>query len=178
MNRCGMCTRAPSLTKRKSAGICSSGIPPLTKASATIVKVNALSGQSNSRRWNNSWRHSESSVRATNSKALSMQHREFKPLAGIAVAAALGSDTCTQLWTKMAREGGVSTHETVEAIMVARYMKQATVIDTVSGNLRLIIYRRLFSSILSHLGRNERNDCHGTDGLDSQYGHRFRDACV
>ena len=65
--------------------------------------------------------------------------KKYKLLAGIAVAAALGSDTCTQMWTKMAREGGVSTQEIVEAIMVARYMKQATVNDTVSGSLRLLI---------------------------------------
>jgi AhpD family alkylhydroperoxidase len=65
--------------------------------------------------------------------------KKYKLLAGIAVAAALGSDTCTQMWAKMASEGGVSTQEIVEAMMVARYMKQATVNDTVSGSLRLII---------------------------------------
>ena len=79
-------------------------------------------------------------------KALLLEHPEYqsvpkkyKLLAGIAVAAALGSDTCTQMWTKMAREGGVSTKEIVEAILVARYMKQATVNDTASGSLRLIL---------------------------------------
>jgi AhpD family alkylhydroperoxidase len=65
--------------------------------------------------------------------------KKYKLLAGIAVAAALGSDTCTQMWTKMARENGISPQEIVEAILVARYMKQATVNDTVSGSLRLII---------------------------------------
>jgi AhpD family alkylhydroperoxidase len=65
--------------------------------------------------------------------------KKYKLLAGIAVAAALGSDTCTQMWTKMAREGGVSAQEIVEAIMVARYMKQATVNDTASGSLRLMV---------------------------------------
>jgi AhpD family alkylhydroperoxidase len=65
--------------------------------------------------------------------------KKFKILAGIAVAAALGSDTCTQMWTKMARENGISTQEIVEAILVARYMKQATVNDTASGSLRLIV---------------------------------------
>jgi AhpD family alkylhydroperoxidase len=79
-------------------------------------------------------------------KALLFEHpqyqvipRKYKLLAGIAVAAALGSDTCTRMWTKMAREGGVSPREIVEAIMVARYMKQATVNDTVSNSLRLLI---------------------------------------
>ena len=65
--------------------------------------------------------------------------KKYKLLAGIAVAAALGSDTCTQMWTKMARENGILTQEIVEAILVARYMKQATVNDTVSGSLRLIV---------------------------------------
>jgi AhpD family alkylhydroperoxidase len=65
--------------------------------------------------------------------------RKYKLLAGIAVAAALGSDTCTQMWTKMARQSGISSQEIVEAILVARYMKQATVNDTASGSLRLII---------------------------------------
>jgi AhpD family alkylhydroperoxidase len=64
--------------------------------------------------------------------------KKYKLLAGIAVAAALGSDTCTQMWTTMARDGGVSTQEIVEAILIARYMKQATVNDTASGSLRLI----------------------------------------
>ena len=65
--------------------------------------------------------------------------KKYKLLAGIAVAAALGSDTCKQMWTKMARDGGVSSKEIVEAILVARHMKQATVNDTSSGTLRLIV---------------------------------------
>lgn len=64
--------------------------------------------------------------------------KKYKILVGIAVAAALGSDTCTQMWTKMARENGISTQEIVEAILVARYMKQATVNDTAAGSLLLI----------------------------------------
>jgi len=59
----------------------------------------------------------------------------YKMLIGIGVAAALGSDTCTQMWTKMAREKGVTKEEITEAIMVARYMKQATVNDIVSNSL-------------------------------------------
>jgi AhpD family alkylhydroperoxidase len=65
--------------------------------------------------------------------------KKYKLLAGIAVAAALGSDTCTQMWTKMARDNGISTQEIVEAILVSRYMKQATVNDTASGSLQRII---------------------------------------
>ena len=65
--------------------------------------------------------------------------KKYKLLAGIAVAAAIGSDTCTQMWTKMARENGIASQEIVEAIMVARYMKQATVNDTASGSLRFMV---------------------------------------
>ena len=63
---------------------------------------------------------------------------KYKLLIGIASAAIIGSDTCTQMWVKMAKEKGITNEEIVEAIMVARYMKQATVNDTVSNALRLI----------------------------------------
>ena len=61
-----------------------------------------------------------------------------KMLIGIGVAAALGSDTCTQMWTKMAKQNGVSNEEIVEAMNVARYMKQATVNDTIANLLRIL----------------------------------------
>jgi alkylhydroperoxidase/carboxymuconolactone decarboxylase family protein YurZ len=60
---------------------------------------------------------------------------KYKLLVGIGVAAALGSDTCTQMWAKMAKEQGVTLAEIAEAIRVARYMKQATVNDTVRNTL-------------------------------------------
>ena len=75
-------------------------------------------------------------------KALLFEHAryqavpaKYKLLIGIASAASLGSDTCTQMWINMAREKGVTNAEIIEAIMVARYMKQATVNDTVSNAL-------------------------------------------
>jgi alkylhydroperoxidase/carboxymuconolactone decarboxylase family protein YurZ len=55
-----------------------------------------------------------------------------KLLAGIAAAASIGSDTCTQMWVKLAKKQGVTNSEIIEAIMVARYMKQATVNTAVS----------------------------------------------
>ncbi len=64
---------------------------------------------------------------------------KYKLLVGIGVAAALGSDTCTRMWTKMAKQSGVSNEEIVEAIQVARYMKQATVNDTVSESLKFLL---------------------------------------
>jgi alkylhydroperoxidase/carboxymuconolactone decarboxylase family protein YurZ len=63
---------------------------------------------------------------------------KFKMLIGIGVAAALGSDTCTQMWTNMAKQNGVTNEEIVEAMNVARYMKQATVNDTIANSLRII----------------------------------------
>lgn len=63
---------------------------------------------------------------------------KYKLLAGIAVAAALGSVTCTEMWTKMALQKGVTSAEIIEAILVARYMKMATVNDTVSTSLEML----------------------------------------
>jgi alkylhydroperoxidase/carboxymuconolactone decarboxylase family protein YurZ len=75
-------------------------------------------------------------------KALLFDHENFqaipgkyKILAGIAAAAVLNSDTCTRMWVKQAKANGVNNAEITEAIMVARYMKQAVVNDTVSRTL-------------------------------------------
>lgn len=58
-----------------------------------------------------------------------------KLLVGIGVAAALQSSTCTLMWTKLAVEEGVSEAEIVEAILVSRLMKMATVNDTAADAL-------------------------------------------
>lgn len=63
---------------------------------------------------------------------------QYKMLIGIATAAVLMSDTCTQMWTKMAKANGVSDEEIVEAMLVARYMKQATVNDAIANSLSLL----------------------------------------
>jgi len=63
---------------------------------------------------------------------------KYKMLVGIGVAAALGSDTCTQMWTKMAKQNGITNEEIVEAMQVARYMKQATVNDTIATSLNML----------------------------------------
>jgi len=63
---------------------------------------------------------------------------KYKMLVGIGVAASLGSDTCTQMWTKMAKQSGVTNEEIVEAMNVARYMKQATVNDTTANSLKIL----------------------------------------
>jgi AhpD family alkylhydroperoxidase len=79
-------------------------------------------------------------------KALLFEHpnyqaipAKYKLLIGIAAAAIAGSDTCTQMWVKMAKEQGVTNSEITEAIMVARYMKQATVNDTASNAFQLLM---------------------------------------
>lgn len=69
--------------------------------------------------------------------------KKYKLLAGIAVAAALGSDTCVRMWVKQARDAGISTEEIVESFMVARYMKQAVVNDTIANTLALISENKL-----------------------------------
>ena len=63
---------------------------------------------------------------------------KYKMLVGIGVASALGSDTCTQMWVKMAKQNGVSNEEIVEAMQVSRYMKQATVNDTIANSLKIL----------------------------------------
>lgn len=78
-------------------------------------------------------------------KALLFEHpnyqaipAKYKLLIGIAAAAIAGSDTCTQMWVKMAKDKGITKAEITEAVMVARYMKQATVNDTVSNAFQII----------------------------------------
>ena len=60
---------------------------------------------------------------------------KYKLLIGIGVAASLQSSTCTLMWTKQARQAGVSDAEIAEAILVARLMKMATVNDTAADAL-------------------------------------------
>ena len=60
---------------------------------------------------------------------------KYKTLMGIAVAAALGSEKCTEMWARQAKDKGVTKREITEAIMVARFMKQATVNDTAAKTL-------------------------------------------
>jgi len=63
---------------------------------------------------------------------------KYKLLIGIAAAAIANSDTCTQMWVRMAMDQGVTKEEITEAVMVARYMKQATVNDAVSNAFRML----------------------------------------
>ncbi len=64
--------------------------------------------------------------------------RKYKLLAGIAAAAVLGSETCTEMWANLALQAGVSPQEISEIIQVARYMKMATVNDTAKTTYQLL----------------------------------------
>jgi alkylhydroperoxidase/carboxymuconolactone decarboxylase family protein YurZ len=60
---------------------------------------------------------------------------KYKLLVGIGVAAALQSSTCTLMWTKLAKQAGATQAGIVEAILVSRLMKMATVNDTAADAL-------------------------------------------
>ena len=60
---------------------------------------------------------------------------KYKLLVGIGVAAALQSSTCTMQWAKQAVQAGATQEEIVEAILVSRLMKAATVNDTAADAL-------------------------------------------
>ena len=60
---------------------------------------------------------------------------KYKLLVGIGVAAALQSSTCTMQWAKQAVQAGATREEIVEAVLVSRLMKAATVNDTAADAL-------------------------------------------
>ncbi|MCK9459374.1 MAG: carboxymuconolactone decarboxylase family protein [Proteobacteria bacterium] len=60
---------------------------------------------------------------------------KYKLLIGIGVAASLQSSTCTTMWVKQAKQAGATDAEIVEAVLVARLMKMATVNDTAAEAL-------------------------------------------
>jgi AhpD family alkylhydroperoxidase len=60
---------------------------------------------------------------------------KYKLLVGIRVAAALQSSTCTLMWTRLAKQAGVTEAEIAEALLVSRLMKMATVNDTAADAL-------------------------------------------
>jgi hypothetical protein len=63
---------------------------------------------------------------------------KYKLLNGIAVSTALGSDTSTQMMTKIINQNNVSNKENVKKINAIRYIKKAIVNDTVSNSLRFL----------------------------------------
>jgi len=65
-------------------------------------------------------------------QAIPLKH---KLLAGVAVAAALQSSSCTLRWTQQAVDAGATDAEIAEAILVARMVKMATVNSTAADAL-------------------------------------------
>ena len=61
---------------------------------------------------------------------------KYKLLVGVGVAAALQSSTCTVQWAKQAVQAGAAKEEIVEAILVSRLMKAATVNDAAADALQ------------------------------------------
>jgi AhpD family alkylhydroperoxidase len=85
-------------------------------------------------------------------KALLFEHpnyqavpAKYKILMGIAVAAAIGADTCVKMWSRQAIEHGATDQEIVEAILVARFMNQASVNDFTSETLADLVKARTSS---------------------------------
>ncbi len=68
--------------------------------------------------------------------------QKTKLLVGLGVASALQSSTCTLMWTKLARKAGITEEEIVEAVLVARLMKSATVNDTAADAIAWMIEQR------------------------------------
>lgn len=54
---------------------------------------------------------------------------KYKVLMSIAVVAALGSQRCINTYVRMAKHKGFSNDEIIEALLVARFIKSATVIS-------------------------------------------------
>jgi len=71
--------------------------------------------------------------------ALQALPMKVKLLVGIGVAAALQSSVCTTMWVKQAIQAGATSEEIVEAILVSRLMKSATVNDTASDALAWLL---------------------------------------
>lgn len=63
---------------------------------------------------------------------------KYKLLTSIAVAAALGSERCTETYVAGALQKGVTREEIAEILMLARFVKAATVVSTAVPALELL----------------------------------------
>ncbi|ADG81336.1 carboxymuconolactone decarboxylase family protein [Thermincola potens] len=63
---------------------------------------------------------------------------KYKILMNIAIAAALGAKRCIETYVRMAKHKGLSNEEIVEALLVARFVKSATVISDSVDALELL----------------------------------------
>ncbi|MDK2796439.1 MAG: hypothetical protein PWQ58_1638 [Archaeoglobaceae archaeon] len=67
---------------------------------------------------------------------------KYKHLIMIAVAAALESEMCTEMFVKIAKRSGVSDREIGEAILVARFAKASTIFATATPAFRWLVGER------------------------------------
>lgn len=64
---------------------------------------------------------------------------KVKLLLSVAVAAAIGSDRCTDNYVRSARNKGISKDEIMEALLLARFVKATTVIATAMPAMQRLI---------------------------------------
>lgn len=64
---------------------------------------------------------------------------KYKLLMSIAVSAALGFEGCAEIYTTVANKKGVTADEIMEAIMLARFVKGTTVLNTATNALKLLV---------------------------------------
>lgn len=64
---------------------------------------------------------------------------KYKHLIMIAVASALGSEMCTEVFTKIAKRRGVSDREIGEAILIARFALASTIFATATPALKWLV---------------------------------------
>ena len=64
---------------------------------------------------------------------------KYKHLIMIAVAAAVGSKMCTEVFTKIAKKRGVTEREIGEAILIARFALASTIFATVTPALEWLV---------------------------------------
>ena len=64
---------------------------------------------------------------------------KFKLLMSLAISAALGSEHCTQTYTKVALNKGIPKEEIIEALLVAKFVKGTTVMGASTAAMRLMV---------------------------------------
>jgi len=64
---------------------------------------------------------------------------KYKHLIMIAVAAAVGNKMCAEIFTKIAKQGGVTEREIGEAILIARFALSSTIFATVTPALEWLV---------------------------------------
>ncbi len=73
--------------------------------------------------------------------AMSGEHipPKYKLLMSVAISAALGFETCMEIYTKVAKKKGITNEEIKEAIMLARFVKGTTVLNTATKAMKLLV---------------------------------------